>query len=82
MVAMPQIGRKLTYKRQERRFLQQAVQQAAKRRPQAEAAKPFYETATPEEWSREFLAWAESHRDLPLLPASAFSREADYEERA
>ncbi len=43
--------------------------------------KFFYETATPEEWSREFLAWAESHRELPTLPPCAFSREADYEDR-
>ena len=43
--------------------------------------KPFYETATPEEWNKAFLDWAERHRDLPLLPTSAFSREADYEDR-
>lgn len=47
----------------------------------AEPARPFYETATAEEWSREFQAWVDSHSDLPLLPAGAFSREADYEER-
>jgi hypothetical protein len=28
--------------------------------------RPFYETATPEEWVREFTRWAESHGSNPL----------------
>lgn len=43
--------------------------------------QPFYATATPEEWLAAFTEWTESHRDLPHVPISAFSREADYEDR-
>lgn len=42
---------------------------------------PFYETATPDEWTTAFTKWAESHGAMPRVPASAFSREADYEDR-
>ncbi len=48
--------------------------------PQTTVSRPFYETATPEEWSREFLAWAESHHDLPQLPPQAYDRAYFYEE--
>jgi hypothetical protein len=41
--------------------------------------RPFYETATPEEWVREFRNWAESHgRDTPALSDEAISRESIY----
>lgn len=32
-------------------------------------------------WITGFTEWAESHCDLPPVPASVFSREADYEDR-
>ena len=46
--------------------------------------RPFYETATPQEWVRAFSEWVESHRDLnlPLLSNEAISRESIYGERA
>ena len=44
-----------------------------------EAAKPFYETATPEECIAAFDEWTASHVGMPFVPDSAFSREADYE---
>lgn len=81
MVATPHIGRKLTHKRQERWFLQQAVKQAVQSRlPQAEASRPFYETATPEEWNEAFLEWTESHHDLPPLPPQSYGRAYFYGE--
>ena len=45
--------------------------------------RPFYETATPQEWIRAFSEWVESHRDLnlPLLSDEAISRESIYGER-
>jgi hypothetical protein len=44
--------------------------------------KPFYETATAEEWSKEWRAWAESHtRNTPLLSDEAVERESIYEGR-
>lgn len=45
--------------------------------------RPFYETATPEEWVRAFREWVESHRglNLPLLSDEAISRESIYGER-
>ncbi|HZO86989.1 MAG TPA: hypothetical protein VFB38_01520 [Chthonomonadaceae bacterium] len=43
--------------------------------------RPFYETATPEEWERAFLEWTEGHNTLtPLLPSEAFERESIYED--
>jgi hypothetical protein len=42
--------------------------------------KPFYETATAEEWSREWRAWAASHsRNTPPLSNEAIERENIYE---
>lgn len=47
-----------------------------------EEERPFYETATPEAWAREFRQWAESHdRTAPPLPPEAVSRESIYEGR-
>lgn len=43
---------------------------------------PFYETATPEEWTRAFLEWTESHdRNTTLLSDEAISRESIHGER-
>jgi hypothetical protein len=51
----------------------------------AEAAReerPFHETATAEEWVREFTKWADSHDPkTPALPLEAVSRESIYEDR-
>lgn len=45
--------------------------------------RPFYDTATPEEWVRAFHEWVETHcgLDLPLLSNEAISRESIYGER-
>ena len=42
--------------------------------------KPFYETATTEEWLAEFHRWLDSHKDknYPVLPDEAYSRENIY----
>jgi type III secretory pathway component EscR len=43
----------------------------------------FYQTATAEEWSREFREWVDSHRtlNLPTLSDEAISRESIYGDR-
>lgn len=48
-----------------------------------EKEKPFYETATKEEWIAEFERWVDSHKDkdYPILPDEAYSRESIYEDR-
>jgi hypothetical protein len=44
-------------------------------------ARPFYETATDEEWVREFTKWAESHGpNTPGLTKEDVSRERMYED--
>src|SRR5215813_5853015 len=41
--------------------------------------RPFYETATQEEWVIEFTKWADSHDpNTPALPIEAVSRESIY----
>jgi hypothetical protein len=49
--------------------------------PQQE--RPFYETATPDEWVAAFRSWVESHRELnlPTLSDEAISRESIYGEQ-
>jgi hypothetical protein len=43
--------------------------------------RPFYETATVEEWVREFTKWAESHGpNTPGLTRKDVSREKMYED--
>ena len=44
---------------------------------------PFYQTATTEEWLKEFQAWIDSHqgRKFPLLSDQDISRESIYGER-
>lgn len=46
--------------------------------------RPFYETATPSEWSRAFREWVDSHRglNLPHLSDEAISRESIYGEKS
>ena len=43
----------------------------------------FYETSTHEEWSAEFHAWVDSHKDrnIPVLSDQAMSRESMYPDR-
>lgn len=44
--------------------------------------KPFYETATPEEWAKAFREWANSHDpNIPPLSLADMSRESIYEDR-
>ena len=45
--------------------------------------KPFYETATTEEWIAEFDKWVDSHKDknYPVLPDEAYDRGNIYEDR-
>ncbi|MHC5610981.1 MAG: hypothetical protein ACYTXA_08175 [Nostoc sp.] len=45
--------------------------------------RPFYETASPQEWLAAFTEWVESHRglNLPTLEDEAISRESIYGER-
>ena len=45
--------------------------------------RPFYETATTEEWIKAFREWAESHRhkNSPMLSDEAISRESIYADR-
>ncbi len=44
--------------------------------------KPFYQTATPEEWSRAWREWAASHGPgTPALSEEAVSRDSIYEGR-
>ena len=46
------------------------------------ATRPFYESATPEEWSKAFLEWANSlDYDSPGLTLEDVSRESIYEDR-
>lgn len=45
-------------------------------------SRPFYETATPEEWVREFLSWAnDPSRHTPSLTHEDVSRESLNEDR-
>ncbi|MEA5516481.1 hypothetical protein [Nodularia sp. UHCC 0506] len=50
---------------------------------QLQGERPFYETATPQEWVTAFQEWVESHRELnlPTLSDTAISRESIYGER-
>lgn len=62
---------------------EQASPDANARQPQqATEELPFYATATPEEWEREFLRWVDSHKDmnLPQLPPEAYERASFYED--
>ncbi|GDX39767.1 hypothetical protein LBMAG21_00590 [Armatimonadota bacterium] len=44
--------------------------------------RPFYETATPEEWCKAHREWAESHRRNPYpLSDEAIDRDSIYEGR-
>jgi len=47
----------------------------------SQVERPFYETATPNEWVKAFREWADSHRrDTPLLSDYAVSRAGIYSE--
>jgi hypothetical protein len=47
----------------------------------ASGVQPLWKSLSPEEWVREFEAWTESHRDLPVLPPEAYERASSYEGR-
>ena len=45
-------------------------------------AKPFWQTATPEEWSKAWREWTDGHDpDTPVLSDEAMERESIYEGR-
>lgn len=41
--------------------------------------QPFWATATPEEWVKDFRQWVASHKGGPGLPDEAVSRESMYD---
>ena len=46
------------------------------------AVAPLFESATQEEWERDFHAWVQAHdRTVPLPSAESLRREALYEDR-
>ena len=46
------------------------------------ARVPLFESATQEEWQREFHAWIQAHdRTVPIPSAESLRREAMYEDR-
>lgn len=52
------------------------------KKPVETQERPFYETATKEEWAKAFRELAESHeKDSPMLSDEAISRESIYGER-
>ena len=52
-------------------------------RPMEEQTQvPLFESATEEEWQREFHAWIQAHdRTVPIPSAESLRREAMYEDR-
>ncbi len=44
-----------------------------------EGKEPFWKTATPEEWTKRFQQWVDSHTDGPGLPDEATRRESIYD---
>ena len=51
--------------------------------PSEKKEKPFYETATKEEWRAAFRKWMDSHKgkNYPSIPDEMLSRENMYEDR-
>ena len=48
--------------------------------PEPEKGDAFYQTATPEEWSRAWQTWAAGHKPQPLgISNKAVSRDSIYE---
>ncbi len=47
----------------------------------AKNERPFYETATPEEWVKAFKDWVNHFPPHPVLSDEAISRESIYRER-
>lgn len=55
--------------------------QATESANEAKEERPFYETATPEEWVREFLDWANNRdHNTPGLTLEDVSRDSIYED--
>jgi hypothetical protein len=61
-----------------RRFIVEVSNGTLVLRPKTQA-KPFWATATPEEWVQSFRQWVASHKTGPNLPQEALSRESIYE---
>ncbi|MGL4498026.1 MAG: hypothetical protein ACRCU2_03100 [Planktothrix sp.] len=67
---------------EERSLLEEKLKAQPEQNSGSGKDRPFYETATPEEWVKAFREWAESHRgDRPSLSDEAISRESIYGER-
>jgi hypothetical protein len=61
------------------RLIESALAEAGDKATDLPIERPFYETATPEEWVREFTKWAESHGpNTPGLTREDVSRERMY----
>jgi hypothetical protein len=64
-----------------RRLIESALAETNDQAMTPHIERPFYETATPEEWVREFTKWAESHgTNTPGLTREDVSRERMYED--
>ena len=61
-------------------WLQHVVERELEQHPPPPAS--LQDEVSPEEWVRQFRAWAQSHdRDTPLLSDEAISRESIYPDR-
>ena len=60
------------------RFIVEVRDRTVVLRPEAEE-KPFWATATPEEWVKDFHEWVASHKGGPGLSDEAVSRESMYD---
>lgn len=66
---------------EERSLLEEKLKTQPENPSESEKERPFYETATPEEWIKAFQEWAASHSgDRPSLSDEAISRESIYGE--
>jgi len=67
---------------EERSLLEEKLKAHPEQTSTDDQERPFYETATPEEWGKAFREWAESHpRNQPYLSDEAISRESIYGNR-
>jgi len=85
MIAQQELHHLLTLPSAERlriaqRLIESAVVEASDRAKAMPTERPFYETAPPEEWVREFTKWAESHGPSTPGLTKDVSRERMYED--
>lgn len=68
---------------EEQTLLQERINLIKETQKEDSTDRPFYETATPQEWVKAFREWVESHRgrNFPTLSDEAISRESIYGER-